>query len=607
MIRIFILGLAIFALLRIALFVVYNDYFAHSDLISALLQGMRFDAQLLALVSLPFALLLALPFSKLNSLLVRKFSIFFSGLILIILSGLALADIAYFGEVHRHIGSEILNLKHDWLFIVQTALGTRWPYAASGVFVFLIIIWLYRKWAWKSIQPLSSCLKTRLFFSFGYLILLLLMARGFVVSGKPLNSVDAFKNGNQTQANLTLNGPLITLKEICKRQNQQALTYLDSATYQTLEKQYPQPFLYQSQNQPSGKNIVFILLESWSYRYIDGLSGNQYGVTPYTDQLIKKSQVWQQFYAAGQRSIIGIQATLTSVPALPEREPLGFGLELNNISRIAQLASQHGYRTLMAQSSKRRSFHMDGIAKALGFQEYFGQEDMPILRDYPQAMPPYGWDYEALQFLGQQISKQAQQPFFAFLFTGTTHEPFANAGAEFLKYPHDEKGENGFLNTLAYSDWALQEFMNYAEKQDWYHNTIFVFTADHTLNSASKTNDIKEKFHIPLIIFDPSHPVAQKHTTLSSQYDLLPTFADILGIQTPISTFGQSLLQNKKGLPLMLNQGDTIAAIAPDGSSAQFQEKNLISGSLNPEDMQFLHYRIQKADELLRPNRWTNE
>lgn len=46
-----------------------------------------------------------------------------------------------------------------------------------------------------------------------------------------------------------------------------------------------------------------------------------------------------------------IQAILSSVPALQNQPPLGFGLELIDMSRIADIVDQHHYRTIMMQSS----------------------------------------------------------------------------------------------------------------------------------------------------------------------------------------------------------------------------------------------------------------
>lgn len=607
-IRIVLVALAAFAAVRAALYGLYPDYFAQTvNLGAAFVKGMRFDGKLIVLLLIPFLLPLLLPFGKLNSRRLRRWLAWACAAVLTVALGVAVADLAYFGEVQRHIGGEILNLGGDAGFIWQTAFGSRIGYTLAGVAALAVFLGF---WYTVVVRPIASetvsgSLKTRVFWNVAQLVLLVLLARGMVLKGKPLSAVDAFDGTGAAQANLTLNGVLVTLDAVRDRNDNRPLVYLTEPQSQTFARQYPQPFRYQSTQPASGRNIVFILLESWSYRYIDALSGNHYSVTPHMDKLVGQSAVWHNFHAAGQRSIIGIQAALTSVPALPEREPLGFGLELSNMSRIAELAGQHGYRTLMVQSSKRRSFHMDGIAKALGFQEYYGQEDVPLIRQYPQPTPPFGWDYDTLMFMGRQIDRQPEKPFFAFLFTGTTHEPFADAGTEFARYPHDEKGENGFLNALAYSDWAVGQFMDYAARQPWYRNTLFVFSADHTLNSGKTAAPAQERFHIPLLIFDPQQPTASQHHQLAGQYDLLPTFADLLGIQTPVYTFGQSLYAApRRTVPLMLNQGATTIMLADDGGFAEMHNGQIVGGNTQHPDLAYWQWRMQTADAGLRQNTW---
>src|SRR5690554_908404 len=110
------------------------------------------------------------------------------------------------------------------------------------------------------------------------------------------------------------------------------------------------------------------------------------------------------------------------------------------MDKATKEADNIGYDTVMMQTSSRRSFHMDAIASLVGFNQYYGMEDFPMLRDYPVSMPAFGWDYEGLMFLSQKLKQvDADSPFFAFFFTGTTHEPFPDPGQEFHVYPHGEK------------------------------------------------------------------------------------------------------------------------------------------------------------------------
>lgn len=607
--RMIVFALAAFSLLRGVLLLVHGSYFSAlswQELAAAWLRGLRFDGQLAVLGFAPFLLLLLLPWRRLQRRTFRLLVSWAAAAVLAVLLGIGLADTAYFGEVGRHLGGELFNLGGDLGFVGQAAFSSRLSYTLGGMV--LVALMLY---GWhRLVAPAAADWRGGLLWggaqSFLVLLCLVLMARGTLGGGKPLGTVDAFKGQNLAQANLSLNGPLAAFKAAGRQAA--PLDLLDEAEAAGLSAAEPQPFAYRSPvAAPSGKNVVFILLEGWSYRYIDGLSGSRYGATPYLDSLVPQAQVWDRFYAAGQRSIMGIQAALTSVPALPGQANLGFGLEVNRMSRIAGIARAHGYRTLMAQTSKRRSFYMDGIAHALGFEEYYGMEDVPRLREYPDEAA-YGWDYDTLQFLARKLDETGgQKPFFAFVFTGTTHEPFADPGREFHIAAHDKGGEAGFLNTLRYSDWALQQFMAYAAQQAWYRNTVFVITADHTL-SAGRSGDAAEAFHIPLLVYTPDGSLPpQRHSRLGSQYDLLPTLMDLFGFPETVSTFGTSLLSAaQRPLPQLLNRGESSVMLADSGTVA-FNHRHILGTAPNPAqaaDLQRLYWRMQAADRLLRANRW---
>lgn len=611
------LAALVFAALRLALRAAYPHYFADTHLLPALLTGARFDLKLAVIALAPCLLWWLVPTRR-----ARVATAWLAFALLITLLGLGIADLAYFGEVSRHIGSDLLNIGGDIGSIIGIAFGSRLGYTLAALAAFAVLAFVWQRSVIRIARAsLSGSLKSQIPQSLALLLGYVFLARGMVLTGKPLGNIDAFNGNGQSQANLTLNGSLVTLQALNDRRAAAPLRYLDDATAQRIAAAHPHPFRYQTSNPPSRKNVVIILLESWSYKYIDALSGNNYRATPYMDALIAKSQVWTNFYAAGQRSIIGIQASLTSVPALPNRQPIGFGLELNNMSRIAELAQKQGYRTLMLQTSNRRSFHIDGVAQAVGFQEYYGKEDVPVIRQYPQDPPPFGWDYDSLMYFGKQISSKPE-PFFAFFFSGTTHEPYARTGKEFDIRPHAETGENGFLNTLQYSDWSVAQFMQYAAQQPWHNNTIYIFMADHTRNEPVRSDSVREQYHIPLIVYHPQWQ-PEKHPELASQYDILPTLADWLGIQQPVYTFGRSLAANSRQapaseLPLMLNHGDDayilssngIAPLAPGSLKTNAmsvgEAKTLDSNDSSAwqQDWQYEQWRIQTADQKLRHNQW---
>lgn len=636
-IRFFLFSLFAFLVCRGYLYFTYADYFSSltlEQIVIALIKGAQFDSATIASSGAIFFLLLCLPFRFFQKPLSRRISLYLLSAWLFILVGYCLVDVSYFGEVKRHIGAEILNIGSDIGAITAIAFSSRLSHTLIGLVIIALLgligyFFVLRAEERVSRRPQLS-FGARLLSCLGVIVFMVIAIRGFIFQGRPINLSDAFtQQGSLEQANLILNPVYLSFRESKNRLQQKPLELVPEQDLQAFVQANPDVFDWQNAHaQASGKNIVFILLESWTSRYIDSLSGSAYKVTPFFDQLIQKSQVWDHYYAAGQRSIIGIQAALTSVPVLPSQATIGFGLELKNFSRIADIAKQNNYQTLMMQTSKRRSFQMENIAKALGFEHYYGQEDIPLLLNYPQEQPHFGWDYEGLQFLASQLStlsEAGKRPFFAFIFTGTTHEPFAHLPSQFETYPHDSRSESGYLNTLYYSDWSLQEFFKRVEKEPWFKNTIFILSADHTLNTkieppvvddsakASREEAISaEDFHIPLLIYAPDGSLKpERHHNLASQYDLFPSMMDLLGFKQDIKTFGQSLFSpeslNNHHREIYLLQGDVLGMLNTQHEAVFFNEQGIQQiepGQNVQQDLERLKLKLQYADELLRHNQW---
>ncbi|OZN48644.1 LTA synthase family protein [Gallibacterium anatis] len=616
-VKLLIFSIFLFLFFRLLFIGLYPDYFLDQisikELLQSFLYGIRFDLNISVIFLSPILLISILPFSIISSLRFQKVLSYLSLIVFIVFSIISLIDLAYFGEVYRHLGREIFLVNKDIGFIFDVAFKSRLLYTILGFLILGMIILSYVIFIIyplkKSVNLNSGSIFSRSLLGVAFLIFCFWLARGMIIQGRPISYADAFENTtSSSQANLVLNSPFVVWKQLRKQEKLGPINLLTDKEKDQISFR-DDVFLFQSNEKENYKNIVFILLESWSYKYIDGLAHRNYNVTPFIDSLIKKSIVWDNYYSAGKRSIIGIQAVLSSVPALNNHPVLGFGLELNKISRIGKILNDHQYRTIMMQTSNRRSFNVNSIANVLGFQEYYGKEDVPIIKKYPQEPPHFGWDYDSLQFLLNKLNETPKsKPFFAFLFTGSTHEPFADAGKAFHIYPHNQSNENGFLNTLRYSDWSLEQFMKAAEKQPWYNNTIFIFTADHTLNSLPSEN-LKEQFHIPLIVYSPDGSLsAKRESQFASQYDLFPTILDLLGIDTPISTFGQSLLHPKTTTPtLFVGNGQIIGMISPAGTATFLEQKQLSISNDNDElRQQILKFkqRVTLADMMLDNNQW---
>jgi len=618
------LGLGTFLTARLFLLFIYRDIFSplnFRQFLMAFVDGLRFDL-------CTFATFLGMPLFMINLPILRKSWYRFWSLLLLIelfiIACILTIDIVFFGYVKRHIGAEAVLIMNDIDYLL-THIYEQYLLHLIILIIFLIFLLL---WIYRFINKYYSTQKIR--FSAELIRLFLLIAflvfsiRGtFRFHGKPINVIDAFKYGKTEYGNLVLNG-VFTAYHTLRSTKYINHNFYDETEAIKLSQQYivEKDEIIINENYPlmrmkkkffittSRYNIVFFLLESWSAKFIDSFSQSHYGVTPNFDKIAKNGLMFLNFYANGQRSIEGIAAILVGIPTLPGLPYLGKGLEIVDITRLGKILKDYGYSTIFVQTSKRRSFRMEGIAAALGFEEFYGKEDIPMRQRYmTDKEPAFGYDYEGLMFLKERLD-EIKEPFFAFFFSGTTHPPYILLDKKFEKYPHAPESLEGFLNTLYYADWSIGEFMKAAKKTDWFENTVFIFTADHTLGRF-QGNDLRDRFWIPLVIYSPKLFSHRKINYLGSQADLIPTIIELLNIKAPYTAVGKSLFGDYKKRFVFFVEGNNIGLMTKDGYLKHNYKQRLETKAFNKNfDVKEAENTLLSIDEalyiLLKQNRWYN-
>lgn len=603
------IALAVFFLYRLALYFTYYDVFSSLKGVvacSAFLNGIRFDLSImLTFFALPL-LMMNLPIKHAK----HKLWFGFWGLVLylfvIVATLLLIGDIIYYAEVKRHMGRELLTLSNDFGYIVSMATG---PYKFVLAIFLLYALGLFVLWI--KILAIEKAPLSRPIIKFVLIIFVLFLGIRGTVDRKSINVIDAFETGDAAYGNLCLNGLFTTYHSLRKSKDINHRYFEEDKLYNILnltKSDYPLSKRYKKEDK--GYNLIFVLLESWDYDYVDSFGGSTLGLTPNFDSLVKDGVKFTKFYAAGQRSIEGIQGTLTGLPVLQGTPHLGSGLEVSNFSKLGSIAKNNGYKTIFAQSSRRRSFRIDAIARATGFDEFYGMEDMPILLDYPDPeSAKFGWDYETYMLLKEKL-KDIEKPFLAYMFTGTTHTEYVKLPNRFERYPHEPNGEGGYLNSLYYSDWSLGEFMKFAKAQSWFEKTIFIFSADHAGGYKKKENFI-EKFRIPFLIYAPKILKPQIMARTGSQLDVLPTIIDLMGFGDEFSSIGESLFLERENLALV-SGGEIMGLVDDKGYIAHTMKNRVEKGSfgetLPDEHFQGLENKLMALDqisfELVIANRW---
>lgn len=611
-----LLALFHFFLARTALAVIHYDYFSSlrfAQIFEAFLRGIRFDlSSIIVFFSIPL-LLMNLPGKLFQNKVVQNLCS--TLILLILLTGVAflLGDIAYFDFVKRHVTFELFTMGgEDVNVLVGMIFGAFWGYLLFFILWLIPLLYIWLKITKIPFKPhpmgIKGIGKYLLFF-----VVLVILGRGGL-GYKPITIIDAFATGNTVFSNLVLNGVFSVSHSSLRSSSVDHHFFEEKEALKILELNPENP-KYPFQKTAIAKNnskynLVFILFEGISHKYMDALGKSDYGVTPTLDRLAENGQLFTRFYSAGQRSIEGLQVALTGIPSVIGLPTIGIGITAN-YSKLGEIASKNGYSTLFVQAMKRRSLRIDAVAGSAGFNEFYGKEDIPLLLDYPEPeAAKWGWDYETLMFAAEKM-ESIKKPFVTFILTSTTHTPYPPLPEHLEKYKHHENSEEGFLNTLHYLDWSVGKFMERLEKMPWFKNTFFIFSSDHAL-AHYRDGGFSDRFLIPLIIYAPQLIEPSVNRNITSQLDLFPTFIDLLNLNCTYSAVGQSVFDKKEDHFGLFREG-SIAGIVTEKGFLRHSLKNRLevggfNGELSESYINTMEKRFLAADQLvyetIRANRW---
>ena len=544
--RLFLIFVLVFQIFRIAIYYSYRDLFNNLDflkLTESLFLGLRFDLSSTSILLFIPIIILIFPLRITGHLFFRRFVVSVIYLELVAMIIFLTSDYMYFSFVKRHITNELLFLLNDSEYLMTEVSVKLLPI----IFLLVLTILFYPLFLKATCPKKPEVQRSILSFVLILLVLIVVGRGGF--QRKPIAVIDAYQYGSASQGHLILNGIFtashfsISSKFIERTAGEEKL-YLDTLNLPvSTNPDYPLERTNVQSGMSPKKNLVMIMIESLSFKYIDYLSGQNYGVTPNIDRIASNGLVFENFFANGQRSVDGAQSILTGIPPLPGMPDIT-ALSVN-YSSLGQLASDNHYRPIFLTTTLRESFSLDLIAGAAGFDDYHGLEDYPLLLNYIDAADrPLGWDYEAFMYLLKQLEGEKSN-YVAFVNASSDHTPFARMQEPFNKYEHGTDTEGGYLNMLHYTDWALGEFINEYKKRKDFEETIFIITADHALPHFQGVEPYG-KFRIPLIIFSPKNISPGRSKMFASQIDLFPTIIKLIDLEGKYSAIGKNILDTEK-------------------------------------------------------------
>ncbi len=609
------------------LYLFYPSAFAslqNGELLLSLLYGLRVDTAIIfTFGGLPM-LLLILPVNVLEKRTVRMLLGALWGTAVAAVFVINYADDLYFGFVGRHVMNELNVIGNDWDILVQMAFVAYLKHTVIALAAAVTIVYIFVRIFRTPPKPVASVRKA--WGLAGLAVIALFLGIRGKVTGISFGVSDAFAVNKLASGNLALNGTFCLYRSGYARQAshnavpfgkavETAKQMLESEKTTFPDPEYPLMRRFRQQGDAPHYNIVIVMLESFSAKYVDAFTHNGFRVTPHLDRLAEAGLKYVNFYANGQRSLAGITAVFAGILPPYGMQSFGEGLELGGLSYLADIANANGYDTLSMQSSNRGSFRVDKLSSLAGFKHYYGAEDIPHTGT-EQGHPHFGvWDGDMFRFLLTKLN-EAKEPFLSFSFTATTHTPYRVPDDKYRIYPHEPNGRGGFLNTVKYVDDQIGAFMDAARKEPWFERTVFFFMADHCMGNDlrgahmhidANDTEILPQNHIPLIIYAPEVFKPDTVYTVGSQADITPTVADLLHWQQPFSSISNSLFDQSAEHFAYLSAGD-ISSLTEASAAVTYNGKHFMQSFGDANKTAALKHKLLGIDtavpKLLQRTRW---
>lgn len=608
----FLASMALLSLSRIGLMIWQSDTLPDDSVLYILVQGLRYDlAAVAALFALP---LLVIGIGSLFGLLPRRLlaavKIWCAGSF----AFLMLNEAATPGFILEY-GVRPNHLYVQYLIYPQEVMATLWgghklELAASAALTALTFLWAYRHLSRRFARMLNQspaaadcALPSRRRILVQLLLVMVLVPLGVrsTLGHRPLNpamaafcesplinSLPVNSSYSAAYALAHLNDQKLTIDDIY------ALTapQVTIAAGRRLSARTPAESgeacpLVQRIMPAAGltapRNVVIVLEESLGADFVQSLGGLP--LTPNLERL--KAQGWwfERMYAAGHRSIRGIEAVSAGFPPSPLDSVVKLPPKETPLSALPEIFNRLGYHTAFVYGGESHFDNMRSYFLNNGVQEVVEQKDY----DHPEFVASWGVSDEdlfrkALSLMDQDYA--AGRPFFSFIFTSSFHDPFEIPKGK-VSLDFDGGDQTARFLAAKYADYALGKFMDAALKRDFAANTVFLIIADHESKVRGQNEFPLSKFRIPALIIAPGlTPHADPR--IVSQIDMPPTLLALAGVDAAVPYVGQNLLRK-------------------DAKERALVEYNQIFGLLTPQGFTVLtprkapdQYRVSAADQLER-------
>ncbi|HET6256818.1 MAG TPA: sulfatase-like hydrolase/transferase [Puia sp.] len=585
------------SLLRLALYVVFSSQ-GHSffSLLSCFWLGIRYDLRYAGILAVLVLITGCLPFlDPFRREAGRRWLFFVVTLAAFLIVFFYCVDFAYYAYLSQRLSASVLN------YLTDTGISAGVVWQTYPVFRIILVLvggtWLVRriiKVAFERIRKRDGAPVSRRG-RIGWLVVVFLLL-GLGIFGRigqyPLRWSDAFSQGGDYQANLSLN-PFQSFFSSLKYRR---------ATYDETKVNAAYPVLAPYYGWDSGydrvhgglpgprPNVIVVICESFS-AYKSSMWGNPLNTTPFFDSLCGAGLFFDHCFTPSYGTARGVWAVVTGIPDVAPAT--------STSSRNPAAVDQH---TIVNDFEGYDKFYFLGGSTSWANIRGLLTNNIRGLHLYEQddykapKVDVWGISDKNLFLEATNVLKRQQEPFFAIIQTADNHRPYTiprEDQKEFhsIRVSQDSLRKYGYtsneeMNAFRYTDFGYRIFIEAASREKFFSNTIFLFVGDHGIPGDAGdmfprawTADRLTAEHVPLLVYAPGRAGGRRFSFDCSQLDVLPTLAGLCHIPYHNTTLGRDILdtvRNRgKEMAFIYDPDEAYIGVVKDG---YFYRRGLITG-----------------------------
>jgi len=537
-IKIYLLFVLIFVLQKPLFMMYYHDLYPNTsflDYLSVIYHGLKLDASVSGyLTALPGLFLIVSLWvnPKLMKRIFIGYYIFISGLISIIF----VADFA----LYRYWGFRLDSTPLFYLKSPKDALASVswWIVLAGllsmiliGTFLFFLFYSFTLREKEKQIQPIQKFPVA--------VVLLLLTGILFIpirggLSVSTMNTGKVYFSNNMELNHAAVNPAFSLFESLTLEQNfNKQYRFMDASSAQKqfaglMDKPVSKniPGLFTTQR----PNVVFIVLESFMSRDLEILGGLP-NVAVRMNALCKEGVLFTNFYANSFRTDRGLVSIMSGYPGQPTTSIMKYTHKCQSLPSIPKSLKNAGYNLEYYYGGDADFTNMRSYLVSMGFDKIVSDQDFPL----EDRMTKWGApDHIVFNRLASDLTLEQKEPFMKVFQTLSSHEPF--------EVPF-HKLKDPYLNSVAYTDSCLGNFIDRLKRTKYWKNTIVVMVPDHAMHyPANVDNRSVERHEIPLLIIGGAVKKPVSIDTYASQIDIAATLLSQLNIPHNDFMFSKNIL-----------------------------------------------------------------